>query len=99
MARSAQVLGDEWKLLILRDLIDGPRRFTELERSVRGISPRTLSQRLRALQRDGLVECTAYAESPPRVEYRLTAMGREFVPIIEMMRAYGRRWLCREDEH
>ncbi|MBX5476081.1 MAG: helix-turn-helix transcriptional regulator [Clostridia bacterium] len=76
----------------------GPRRFTELERSVTGISPRTLTQRLRALQDDGLIERVAYAESPPRVEYKLTPMGRELIPIIEMMRAYGQRWLCPREE-
>lgn len=94
VALFAELLGDEWKILILRDLAEGPRRFTQLERSVVGISPRTLSQRLRCLQDDNLVVRRPYAEAPPRVDYELTEMGREVVPIIEMMRAYGERWLC-----
>lgn len=94
MAHFAQVLGDEWKILILRDLSAGPRRFTELERSVTGISPRTLSQRLRSLQGDRLIVRRAYAEAPPRVDYELTEMGRDLIPIIAMMRTYGERWLC-----
>ena len=68
-------------------------RFTELEHSCTGISPRTLSERLRWLEDEGLVERHSYAESPPRVEYELTAKGEALLPIIDEMRRYGRDWL------
>ena len=74
----------------------GPVRFCELERSLRGISPRTLSLRLRALEEEGIVERQTFPEVPPRVEYVLTSKGRALVPLIEDMRAYGREWLGAE---
>jgi DNA-binding HxlR family transcriptional regulator len=78
---------------VIRDLADGSRRFCELERSLEGISPRTLSLRLRALEDQGIVERCTYPEVPPRVEYALTEKGRALVPLIEDMRNYGLRWL------
>jgi DNA-binding HxlR family transcriptional regulator len=93
VCRTAEVVCGKWTLLIIRDLADGRSRFCELERSLAGISPRTLSLRLRALEEEGIVERRTYAEVPPRVEYALTKKGRALVPIIEDMRAYGRRWL------
>ena len=78
---------------MIRDLADGSQRFCELERSLKGISPRTLSLRLRALEEHRIVERHTYPEVPPRVEYALTDKGRALVPLIEDMRAYGRRWL------
>jgi DNA-binding HxlR family transcriptional regulator len=68
-------------------------RFCELERSLHGISPRTLSLRLRALEDEGIVERQTYPEVPPRVEYALTPKGLALLPLIEEMRAYGTRWL------
>lgn len=91
---TAQIVSGKWTLLMLRDLADGPRRFGELERSLAGISPRTLSLRLRALEEEGIVERREFAEMPPRVEYRLTARGSHLVPIVEAMREYGSRWLA-----
>ena len=79
--------------MIVRDLSEGRSRFCELERSLGGISPRTLSLRLRALEEERIVERRTYPEVPPRVEYALTEKGRALVPIIEDMRTYGRRWL------
>ena len=72
-------------------------RFCELERSLEGISPRTLSLRLRALEEEGIVERHTFPEVPPRVEYALTEKGEALVPLIEDMRRYGTRWLCRDD--
>ena len=89
----AEIISGKWTLLVIRDLVDGSRRFCELERSLEGISPRTLSLRLRALEEHGIVERRTYPEVPPRVEYVLTEKGRALVPLIEDMRAYGRRWL------
>ena len=92
----AEIISGKWTLLVIRDLAEESRRFCELERSLEGISPRTLSLRLRALEDFGIVERQTYPEVPPRVEYALTEMGRDLVPLIEDMRAYGRRWLVRD---
>ena len=89
----AEIISGKWTLLVIRDLADGTQRFCELERSLEGISPRTLSLLLRALEEHGVVERQTYPEVPPRVEYGLTEKGRALVPLIEDMRSYGRRWL------
>ena len=89
----AEILGGKWTILLIRDLADGRSRFCELERSLDGISPRTLSLRLRALEEQGIVERRTFPEVPPRVEYSLTEKGQGLVPIIEGMRAYGREYL------
>jgi DNA-binding HxlR family transcriptional regulator len=83
----------KWTLLVIRDLAEGRSRFCELERSLQGISPRTLSLRLRALEEEGIVERQTFPEVPPRVEYALTEKGMALVPLIEDMRAYGLQWL------
>ncbi len=94
VCRTAEVVCGKWTLLVIRDLAEGRSRFCELERSLKGISPRTLSLRLRALEEEGIVERQTYPEVPPRVEYALTDKGRALVPLIESMRVYGREWLC-----
>lgn len=86
----------KWTLLLIRDLAEGSARFCELERSLEGISPRTLSLRLRALEDEGIVERHTYPEVPPRVEYALTPKGEALVPLVEDMRRYGTRWLLGE---
>ena len=93
----AEIISGKWTLLLIRDLAEGSQRFCELERSLDGISPRTLSLRLRALEDNGIVERRTYPEVPPRVEYALTEKGRALVPLSEDMRAYGRRWLLKSD--
>lgn len=93
VCRTAEVISGKWTLLIIRDLADSSLRFCELERSLEGISPRTLSLRLRALEDQGIVSRRTYPEVPPRVEYELTDKGKALVPLIENMRSYGRRWL------
>jgi DNA-binding HxlR family transcriptional regulator len=98
VCRTAEIVCGKWTLLVIRDLADGRSRFCELERSLQGISPRTLSLRLRALEEEGIVERHTFPEVPPRVEYSLTPKGKALVPLIEDMRAYGREWLCIEDE-
>ena len=90
---TAEIISGKWTLLVIRDLAEGCSRFCELERSLEGISPRTLSLRLRALEAEGIVERRTYPEVPPRVEYTLTPKGRALVPLIEQMRRYGRDWL------
>ncbi len=84
-------------MLVIRDLAEGRSRFCELERSLQGISPRTLSLRLRALEEEGIVARQTFPEVPPRVEYALTEKGRALVPLVEDMRRYGREWLCGQE--
>src|SRR5437762_478321 len=90
----AEILSGKWTILLIRDLAEGRSRFCELERSLGGISPRTLSLRLRALEEQGIVERKTFSEVPPRVEYSLTDKGQGLVPIIEDMRQYGRSLLA-----
>jgi DNA-binding HxlR family transcriptional regulator len=96
VCRTAEVVCGKWTLLLVRDLAEGCSRFCELERSLAGISPRTLSLRLRALEEEGIVERTTFGEVPPRVEYALTEKGRALLPIIDGMRSYGEQWLGEE---
>ena len=91
---TAEVICAKWTVLVIRDLAGAPRRFCELERSLDGISPRTLSLRLRALEEHGIVERQTFPEVPPRVEYALTDKGRGLLPLIDDMRRYGREWLA-----
>ena len=93
----AEIISGKWTLLVIRDLAEGNRRFCELERSLDGISPRTLSLRLRALEECGVVERHTYPEVPPRVEYALTEKGRALSPLIDDMRSYGSQWLVGDD--
>ncbi len=90
---TADVICGKWTILVIRDLADGHTRFGELQRSLEGISPRTLSLRLRVLEEQGIVERHTYPEVPPRVEYSLTEKGEALLPLIEDMRFYGRQWL------
>lgn len=90
---TADIICGKWTLLVIRDLAEGRSRFCELERSLAGISPRTLSLRLRALEDEGIVARQTFPEVPPRVEYSLTDKGSALVPLIEDMRRYGREWL------
>jgi DNA-binding HxlR family transcriptional regulator len=90
---TADIICGKWTILVIRDLAEGRSRFCELERSLAGISPRTLSLRLRALEEEGIVERATYPAVPPRVEYALTEKGMALIPIIEDMRTYGERWL------
>jgi DNA-binding HxlR family transcriptional regulator len=93
VCRTAEIISGKWTLLVIRDLSSGPSRFCELERSLAGISPRTLSLRLRCLEEHGVLERHTYPEVPPRVEYALTEKGEALVPLIDDMRAYGQAWL------
>ena len=93
VAGAAEIVGSKWTVLIVHDLSEGPRRFTELEHSCAGISPRTLAERLRWLEAEGIVVRRSYAESPPRVEYELTEKGRALLPVVAEMRRFGHDWL------
>ena len=96
MCRTAEIVCGKWTLLLIRDLAEGRSRFCELERSLEGISPRTLSLRLRGLEEEGVVERHTFSEVPPRVEYALTEKGLALLPIVEDMRAYGNQWLAED---
>lgn len=93
VCRTAEIISGKWTLLVIRDLADCSHRYCELERSLAGISPRTLSLRLKALEEQGVIERRTYPEVPPRVEYALTDKGRALIPLIEDMRTYGRQHL------
>ena len=83
------LIGNKWKVLILRDLLDGTKRFGELKRSIGSVSQKVLTQQLRAMEEDGLVHREVYAEVPPRVEYSLTELGESLKPILDTMLNWG----------
>lgn len=83
------LIGDKWKVLILRDLIEGTKRFGELKKSIGSISQKVLTQQLREMEEDGLVVRKVYAEVPPRVEYSLTEEGVSLRPILDSLWAWG----------
>ena len=91
--RTTQIICGKWTLLIIRDLTRKTLRFSQLERSLVGISPKTLSDRLHHLERDGIICRQTFAEVPPRVEYSLTEKGRSLAEIIDAMRVFGLQWL------
>ncbi len=83
------LIGDKWKVLILRDLMPGTKRFGELKKSVGNVSQKVLTAQLRAMEESGLVKRKVYAEVPPRVEYSLTELGKSLKPILDSVRAWG----------
>jgi DNA-binding HxlR family transcriptional regulator len=93
VAATAEIIGAKWTALIVHDLSEGARRFCELEHACPGISPRTLSERLRTLEHEGFLERRSFPESPPRVEYTLTKKGSGLLAIIHEMSKFGHSWL------
>jgi DNA-binding HxlR family transcriptional regulator len=89
VAKAVRVLDGKWTIRLIRDLLEGTRRFSELRSSLTGISPKTLTDRLRALETHGLVHRQMYAEIPPRVEYSLTARGQDLAPVLTALAAWG----------
>lgn len=87
-----KLIGDKWKVLILRDLMVGTKRFGELRKSVGNVSPKVLTAQLRAMEESGLVHREVYAEVPPRVEYSLTKLGRSLKPILDAMWSWGEEY-------
>ncbi len=92
------LIGDMWTLMIVYNLLSGPRRFGELLEAMGSVSPKTVSQRLKMLEQKGFVERHAFAEIPPRVEYHLTEKGHALIDVIEAIRDFGERYLADEDE-
>jgi DNA-binding HxlR family transcriptional regulator len=99
VAACAEIIGAKWTALLIHDLSEGARRFSELEHACPGISPRTLSERLRVLEHEELVVRHSYPESPPRVEYTLTEKGRGMLPIIRAMSQFGHEFILCDHEH
>ena len=92
MATTINLIGNKWKLLIIRDLLGGTKRFGELRKSLPGISQRVLTENLRALENDGLLERKVFAEVPPRVEYSLNKTGLSLQNIISAMAEWGTKY-------
>ena len=90
VTRAVGVLDGKWTILVVRDLLGGTKRFSDLRRSLAGVSPKTLTDRLRALERHGLVNRRIYAEVPPRVEYSLTEAGKTLEPVLAALSDWGR---------
>ncbi len=86
------LIGDKWKVLILRDLITGTKRFGELKKSIGSVSQKVLTAQLRDMEKKGLVHREVYAEVPPRVEYSLTDLGRSLKPILDAMQSWGEKY-------
>jgi DNA-binding HxlR family transcriptional regulator len=96
VARTLDIVGERWAILILRDLfLRGPRKFQDFEASLSGISPNTLSARLKRLEEVGIVTRKFYEEHPPRAEYVLTPKGRELGPVLKSLRAWGEKHTAR----
>jgi DNA-binding HxlR family transcriptional regulator len=91
LAAALDSVGDRWTLLVIATLLDGPRRFGELQQELAGIAPNVLSQRLRALERDALVVARPYSERPPRFVYELASTGRELAGALRLLAAWGAR--------
>ena len=83
------LIGDKWKVLIIRDLLSGTKRFGELKRSIGGVSQKVLTAQLRQMEADGLLTRTVFPEVPPRVEYTLTRLGHSLKPVLDAMRDWG----------
>ena len=86
------LIGDKWKVLILRDLMPGTKRFGELKKSVGNVSQKVLTAQLRTMEESGLVNRKVYAEVPPRVEYSLTELGKSLKPILDSMYTWGNEY-------
>lgn len=92
-----KVIQGRWKLLILRELVDGVRRFSDLQRALEGVSQKVLTAQLRDLEADGVVHRTIHAEVPPRVDYGLTDLGTELLPVLDGLHAWGERQFASAD--
>lgn len=90
------LIGDKWKVLILRDLLPGTKRFGELKKSIGHVSQKVLTAQLRAMEESGLVNRKVYAEVPPRVEYSLTELGKSLKPILDSMWAWGTAYKAKQ---
>ncbi len=93
IARTLEIIGERWTILVIRDLLSGPQRFQDLQVSLASVAPAILSDRLKTLEEHGLVERKFYSEHPPRASYTLTARGRELGPVVGAMAVWGAKHL------
>jgi DNA-binding HxlR family transcriptional regulator len=91
--RTLEVIGGRWKVLILRELFQGVKRFGQLHRALQGITQKMLTQQLREMEQDGIIHREVYLQVPPKVEYSLTPLGESLKPIIDVMHDWGVRHL------
>ena len=92
VATTVQLIGNKWKLLIIRNLLQRPWRFNELQKNLEGISQKVLTDSLRSMEADGIITRTVYPEVPPRVEYALSELGESMRPILDSMKAWGEEY-------
>ena len=98
VATTVQLIGNKWKLLIIRNLLVRPWRFNELQKSLEGISQKVLTDSLRSMEADGIITRTAYAEVPPRVEYALSELGESMRPILNSMQTWGENYKAMKEQ-
>lgn len=96
VATTVDRIGNKWKVLVLRELLTGTKRFNELNKAIDGISQKVLTQNLRQMEADGLVQRTVYGEVPPRVDYALTPLGNSLRPVIDVMSQWGTAYLIQQ---
>lgn len=92
------MIGDKWKVLIIRELLPGTKRFNEIHHSIDGVSQKVLTQKLREMESDGLLERKVYAEVPPKVEYSLTELGKSLGPVLDSLKEWGEMYRKMESE-
>ena len=92
VATTVNLIGNKWKLLILRNILNGPQRFGELLKSLEDINPKVLTENLKQMETDGLLVRTVYDATPPKVEYRLSELGESMRPIIVQLEEWGRQY-------
>ncbi len=92
------MIGDKWKVLIIRELLPGTKRFNEIHHSIDGVSQKVLTQKLREMESDGLLERKVYAEVPPKVEYSLTELGKSLGPVLDSLKEWGEMYRRMESE-
>ena len=96
VATTVQLIGSKWKLLIIRNLLERPWRFNELQKSLEGVSQKVLTDSLRSMEADGIITRTVFPEVPPRVEYALSDLGKTLRPILDSMKAWGENYKNRK---
>lgn len=93
VATTVDLIGNKWKLLVMRELLTGTKRFSELHKAIEGISQKVLTQNLRKMEEDGIIKREVFAEVPPRVEYSLSELGDSLRPIIDSMITWGTEYI------
>ncbi len=97
VATTVQLIGNKWKLLIIRNLLMRPWRFNELQKNLEGISQKVLTDSLRSMEADGIITRTVFPEVPPRVEYALSELGKSLQPILDSMKVWGENYKAQKE--